>query len=101
MLNCLRLGGKTERVFFRKLPPYQGIAAHVDDWIPEEADWRRFQVPLVSDPEIKMRWPDEGVETHLQPGFLYEVRFDRKHEVVHNADCSRIHMQIDQIDATI
>ena len=101
LIASLKLGGTTKRLFFRKLPPRQGIAPHVDDWIPEEEGWQRFQVPITSDPEIRMRWPDDDVEVHLQPGFLYEVRFDRKHEVVHNADCDRIHMQIDQVDATI
>jgi hypothetical protein len=101
LLRTLSLGGKTERHFLRKLAPKQGIAPHIDDWIPEEKDWRRFQVPLVSHPDILMRWPDDGIEVHLEPGFLYEVRFDRMHEVVNPTDCERIHLQIDQVDATI
>lgn len=101
LVNGLGLGGTTKRMFCRKLGPHQGIAPHVDDWIPQEKDWRRFQLPLVSNPEIKMRWPDDGVEVHLAPGFLYEVRFDRKHEVVNETDSERIHIQIDQVDATI
>ena len=87
--------------FCRKLGPRQGIAPHVDAWMPGEADWRRFQVPLVSDPRIIMRWPDDGVELYLEPGWLYEVRFDRMHEVVNGADIERIHLQIDQVNATI
>lgn len=97
----LGLGGDTRRILFRKLGPRQGMPRHVDRWMRDEADWRRFQVPLVSDPSVVMRWPDDGVEVHLKPGFLYEVRFDRTHEVVNGWDGERIHLQIDQVGATI
>ena len=101
LVDGLDLGGTTARAVLRKLGPRQSIPPHTDKWMPEEADWRRFQVPLTSHPDIKMNWPEDGVSVHLQPGFLYEVRFDRTHEVIHPADCARIHLQIDQIDATI
>jgi len=104
LLQGLDLGGESRRVFCRKLMPRQGIAAHVDDY---EAPWkiggvmRRFHVPLVSHPMVRMRWPEDGIEQYLEPGWLWEVRFDRLHEVVHEADCERIHLQIDQVNATI
>lgn len=104
LLASLGLGGESRRVFCRKLMPGQGIAAHVDNY---EAPWkiggtmRRFHVPLLSDPRVRMRWPDDGVEKYLEPGFLWEVRFDRLHEVIHEADVPRIHLQIDQVNATI
>lgn len=101
LIGDLRIGGQVKRCFCRKLMPGQGIPPHVDDWIPEELSWRRFQIPLTSHPDIKMRWPDDGVEVHLEPGYLWEVRFDRTHEVVNNTDSSRIHLQIDQVNATI
>ena len=101
LIEGLGLGGRTARAILRKLMPRQSIPPHVDQWMPAEAQWRRFQVPLTSHPDIVMRWPNDGVELHLAPGFLYEVRFDRLHEVVHNADVARVHLQIDQIDATI
>lgn len=101
LIAGLGLGGETARAVVRRLGPWQSIPPHVDRWMPAEADWRRFQVPLLSDPAIRMRWPDDGVEVYLEPGFLYEVRFDRPHEVVHGADCTRIHLQIDQVGATI
>lgn len=97
----LGLGGRTGRAIIRRLPPQRGIPAHVDQWMPGEANWRRFQVPLVSDPAILMRWPEDGVSVHLAPGFLYEVRYDRLHDVVNPTACARVHLQIDQIDATI
>ena len=100
-IEGLGLGGDLARAIIRRLDPYVGIPAHIDAWMPEEAAWRRFQVPLISHPDIKMRWPDDGVELHLQPGNLYEVRFDRTHEVINPTDCARAHLQIDQVDATI
>lgn len=100
-VDGLGLGGETARILFRKLAPHQGMPPHVDAWMPTETNWRRFQIPLVSHPEIKMRWPDDGVEEHLEPGYLYEVCFDRTHEVVNNTDHSRVHLQIDQVNATI
>jgi hypothetical protein len=101
LVDGLGLGGTVGRMLLRKLLPGQNIPPHVDDWMPKETDWRRFQVPITSHPDIKMRWPDDGVEEHLAPGWLYEVRFDRTHEVVNPTAFERIHLQIDQIDATI
>lgn len=100
-VKSLNLGGETRRMLLRKLKPRQGMAPHVDTWMPSEADWRRFQVPIVTHPEVIMRWPEDGVSVHLEAGFVYEVRYDRLHEVVNGADCDRIHLQIDQINATI
>lgn len=100
-IESLGLGGHRARAVFRRLSPRQSIPPHVDDWMPQEVDWRRFQVPVTTHPDIKMRWPDDGVEVHLEPGYLYEVRFDRTHEVVNNADCYRIHLQLDQVNSTI
>ncbi len=82
----LELGGRTGRLLIRELAPRQGLTPHTDAWMPGEYDWRRFQVPIISHPDIVMAWPDDGVSLHLEPGFLYEVRFDRTHEVIHGAD---------------
>jgi hypothetical protein len=89
-------------MFCRKLLAHQSIPPHVDDhkWM-RGTDIRRFQLPLISHPDIKMKWPEDGVELHLAPGYLYEVRFDRTHEVINNTDCERIHVQIDQHNAKI
>jgi hypothetical protein len=101
LLAALPLGGETARAILRRLAPRQSIPPHIDQWMSAEANWRRFQVPLVTHPTIMMHWPDDGAAIHLEAGWLYEVRFDRTHEVVHTADCARIHLQIDQINATI
>lgn len=95
------LGGRPGRWMLRELKPRQGLAPHVDAWMGDEHNWRRFQLPITSHPDIVMRWPDAGVELHLEPGWLYEVRFDILHEVVHNADVARVHLQIDQVDSTL
>lgn len=101
LIADLGLGGRAGRHMIRELGPRQGIGPHVDEWMSSELNWRRFQLPITSHPDIIMRWPDDDVSVHLEPGYLYEVRFDRLHEVVHGADCKRIHLQVDQIDATI
>mgnify|MGYP001572942108 CR=1 FL=1 len=100
-VQSLGLGGTPHRYFFRKLYPGWGIRPHTDDWIPAEAHIRRFQVPLVSHPDILMRWPTDGIEVYLEPGWFYEVRYDRLHEVVNPTQSERIHLQVDQVDATI
>lgn len=97
----LGLGGRTARAILRRLGPRQSIPPHVDAWMPKESDWRRFQLPLTTHHEIVMRWPDDGVSVHLEAGALYEVRYDRTHEVIHGADCERTHLQLDVVDATI
>jgi hypothetical protein len=101
LITSLNLGGETARAVVRKLAPRQSIPPHTDKWMAEEADWRRFQVPLVTDPSIIMRWPEDGHELHLAAGELYEVRFDRTHEVINGWDGERLHLQIDQVNATI
>lgn len=104
MLSKLELGGQPRRIFCRKLLPGQHILPHVDTY---EAEWkvggvlRRFHVPLISHPKVLMRWPDDNIEHYLEPGWLWEVRFDRLHEVIQDAPHERIHLQIDQINATI
>lgn len=100
-VDGLGLGGTRMRMFCRKLMAGQGIAPHVDSWVPADQAWRRFQAPLTSHPDIVMRWPDDGVSVHLEPGWLYEVRYDRRHEVVNDTRCERVHIQIDQMGATI
>lgn len=97
----LELGGEQARVILRRLGPRQNIPPHVDDWMPKGMDWRRFQVPLITHPNILMRWPDDEMEVHLAPGFLWEVCITHRHEVINNADIDRIHLQIDQVNATI
>lgn len=99
LIDGLDLGGRTARAILRRLAPRQSIPPHVDKWMPNEANWRRFQLPLITHPDIVMRWPDDGVAVHLEAGILYEVRFDRLHEVINNADVPRVHLQIDQITA--
>lgn len=100
-IENLELGGSLARAILRRLPPRQSIPPHVDKWMPAEANWSRFQVPIVSDPSVIMGWPEKHTALYLKPGFLYEVRYDIMHEVVNNWDGERIHLQIDQIDATI
>jgi hypothetical protein len=101
LLPRLDLGGETARAVLRRLGPRQFIPPHTDTWMPQEADWRRFQLPLVTDPSVVMRWQDDGQEVHLAAGWLYEVRFDRQHEVVNGWGGQRIHLQIDQVNATL
>ena len=98
----LELGGRQARAVLRMLPRKQGIPPHQDKWMGEGQDWKRFQLPIVTHPSILMRWPDDQVTLHLEAGNLYEVNFNKTHEVVNEQDeVERIHLQIDQIDATI
>lgn len=100
-ITGLELGGELGRAIFRKLSPGQNIPPHTDAWMPGELDWRRFQVPVVTEPEVIMSWPDHGVKLHLEPGYIYEVRYDITHEVVHGGRGERVHLQLDQVRATI
>jgi hypothetical protein len=101
LVEGLGLGGTCARAILRKLMPRQCIPPHVDAWMPSELNWSRYQLPIVTDPAIRMWWPDDGLGEHLKAGMLYEVRYDRMHEVTNYADVERVHLQIDQIDATI
>lgn len=97
----LDLGGTPGRYIIRKLAPGQHIPRHVDAWMPGEMDWRRFQIPLVTEPSVVMGWPTDDVYVHLEVGHLYEVRYDREHEVIHGGMADRVHLQIDQVGASI
>ena len=101
-IKGLELGGRQARAVLRMLPRKQGIPPHQDKWMGEGQDWKRFQLPIVTHPSILMRWPDDQVELHLEAGTLYEVNFNKTHEVINDQDdVERIHLQIDQIDSTI
>lgn len=100
-VDGLGLGGEVGRAVLRQLSAHQGIPRHTDAWMPGEMNWRRFQVPMVTHPDIVMRWPDDDEEVHLEAGWLWEVRYDRPHEVINPTDRRRIHLQVDQISATI
>ena len=101
-IEDLNLGGRVGRNMLRMLPKGQSIPPHTDKWMPKEYNWRRFQLPIITHPDIIMRWPDDGVEAHLEAGILYEVVYDRTHEVINTQnEIERIHLQVDQIDATI
>ena len=101
-IKNLNLGGSLARAVIRKLPRNQGIPPHTDNCVPAEYNWRRFQLPIVTHPDIIMRWPDDRVELHLAQGVLYEVNVKSIHEIINNQnEIDRIHLQIDQINATI
>jgi hypothetical protein len=93
-VSGLGLSGKVTRALVRKLPAYQGIPAHIDKPMFGVVGERRYHVPLVTHPDVTMRWPEDGEDHHLEAGFLYEVDYTRLHEIVHRADVDRIHVQI-------
>lgn len=96
------LGGHPINWVCRKLSAYQGIARHDDCGVLARiGDFRRFHIPIVTHPDIVMRWPDDGVVVHLEAGWQYEIRIDRAHEVINHTDSERVHLQIDQMGATI
>lgn len=88
----LKPEGRVTFTCLRKLPPYQNIPPHIDLWenIPNKG--KRYHVPLLTHPDVKMRWPDDGVEVHMEAGWLYEVCFTKLHEVVHLAAVDRVHL---------
>lgn len=100
-VNDLNIGGVRKRMIVRKLSPYQGIAVHTDEWMMNQEDWRRFQIPFKTHPDIVMRWPEDDEEVHLEAGYLWEVDYTRPHEVINNTASERIHIQIDQQNAEI
>lgn len=95
----LGLGGRTLRILYRRVKPHSHIWPHEEE-LPNPP-YRRFHIPLVTDPRIYMRWPGEGKDLHLAEGRLWEVRYEVTHEVHNSTDIARIHVQIDQADATI
>jgi hypothetical protein len=92
----LNLPGRVTYATLRKLPPFQGIPRHVDKVSanPSVHGGTRYHVPLVTDPDVLMRWPADGVEVYMEPGFLYEFDHTREHEVVHRAPVDRVHLVV-------
>lgn len=97
----LPLQGRVTRLVLRKLPAGLGIPPHIDPVRHPHPRVRehRYHVPLVTHPDVTMRWPEEGVEIHLAVGGLYEVNHNQKvHEVVQRAPIARVHLCIDTVD---
>jgi hypothetical protein len=88
----LKPEGKVTFTLMRKLPAYQNLPPHIDSWGNVPNVGRRLHVPLVTHPDIKMRWPDDGVEVHMEAGWLWEVNYLKLHEVQHLAPVDRIHL---------
>lgn len=82
----------------RKLPAYQGLPPHKDHWGNLPNVGRRMHVPLVSHPDVVMCWPDDGVEVHLEPGWLWEVNFLKLHAVRHMAPVDRVHLHFNVVE---
>lgn len=95
-VDSLGIEGAVIIAQLRKLPAYQGIPAHIDSpkLNPSLNIGRRYHVPLVTDPRVTMRWPEDGEEHHLEAGWLYEVDYTKLHEIVHRAPVDRIHLQV-------
>jgi hypothetical protein len=91
-VESLNPEGAVTFICLRKLPPYQNIPPHIDNWGNTPNRGKRYHVPLVTHPDVKMCWPDDGVSVHMEAGWLYEVCFLRLHEVVHLAPVDRIHL---------
>lgn len=94
----LPLRGTVTQTVVRLLPAGQGIPPHVDPVVSRSPRVRehRYHVPLVTHPDVTMRWPEDEVSVHLEVGWLYEVQHqERVHEVVHQASIGRIHLCID------
>lgn len=100
-VSGLHLGGKAVRALLRLLPAGQGIPLHIDEPMFGNKSERRFHVPLVTHPDVVMRWPDDNVEVHLEAGWLYEVDYSRRHEIVHRASIGRVHLQVNVVGAEV
>lgn len=96
-IASLQPEGKVTFTCLRKLPPYQSLSPHIDLWKNRPNTGQRFHVPLVTHPDVTMRWPDDGVEVHMEAGWLYEVCYTKLHEVVHRAPVERIHLHYNVI----
>lgn len=99
-IESLEPEGRITFICLRKLPPYQNIPPHIDLWENIPNLGRRFHVPLLTHPDVKMRWPDDAVEVHLEAGWLWEVCFTKLHEVVHRAPVDRVHLHFNVVGAT-
>lgn len=99
-INTLKPEGNVTFACIRKLPPYQNIPPHIDSWRNRPNVGKRFHVPLLTHPDVKMRWPNAGVEVHMEAGWLYEVCYTELHEVVHLAPVDRVHLHYNVEDKT-
>ncbi|CAB4176417.1 Aspartyl/asparaginy/proline hydroxylase [uncultured Caudovirales phage] len=99
-IKSLPLPGVVTGVNVRLLPAHQGIPPHIDPkFKSRKVIERRFHIPLTSHEGVRMRWPDDGVEAHLEVGELYEVDHHRLHEVINCAPVGRVHIVIDTAEA--
>ena len=98
LYDSLALDGTMVFALARKLPPYQGLPPHTDLWGNVPNTGRRFHVPLVTDPRVVMRWPNDHEEVHLEAGWLWEVDYKRLHEVVNLSPTARIHAHFNVVN---
>lgn len=97
-IAALEPEGKVTFTLIRKLPPFQNLPPHKDSWGNMPNTGGRFHVPLLTHPDVKMRWPEDDVEVHLEAGWLYEVNYLKLHEVQHRAPVDRVHLHFNVAD---
>lgn len=102
-VKTLPLGEGHRIALIRILRPEQSIPPHVDRDIKDGVPQRRYQLPLVTHPDVVMSWiTPEGTREpyHLQVGHLYEVDYRKIHEVENHSSIDRVHIQIDVLEDT-
>lgn len=97
-IDSLSPPGRVVYPMLRKLPAFQNLPPHKDTYGNLANTGRRMHVPLVSHPDVTMRWPDDGVEVWLEPGWLWEVNFLKLHEVRHRAEVDRVHLHFNVLE---
>lgn len=102
-VKTLPLGEGHRIALIRILRPEQPIPPHVDRDIKDGVPQRRYQLPLVTHPDVRMTWitlSGERESYHLQAGHLYEVDYRKTHEVENHSSIDRVHIQIDVLEDT-
>lgn len=97
-IASLKPEGRVTFTCLRKLPAYQNIPPHIDSWENIPNLGIRYHVPLLTHPDVKMCWPDDGVEVHMEAGWLWSVNFHKLHEVRHLAPIDRIHLHFNVVE---
>lgn len=96
-IESLNPEGRVTFTLLRKLPPFQNLPPHVDSYNNVPNIGKRFHVPLLTHPEVVMRWPNDDVEVHLEAGWLWEVCYTKLHEVAHRASVDRVHLHFNVV----
>ena len=86
--------GRRGKVSFSRIPAGKAIALHIDRE-PDQATLHRVHVPLITNTEARLEFPQHQARFCGRVGKAYEINSMLPHQAVNRGDTDRVHLVFD------